>query len=358
MKRRWVILSISCLALIGAGILVRTERKNRQLAKRAVAYRVRAEQGDAKSQSALAAAYYYGDGVSKDYVEAAHWYLKAAEQGNINGQVGISSMYFDGKGVPQDRSESARWCRKAAEQGDAQAQYGLGIFYARGQGVPQDYGEAVRWYRKSSDQGYPKAQYALGFMLYHGYGVQRDRVQAHDLFEQAAAHGNEDAQRATGSTRSHPAMSKFMLPWESLGSLCIALMSFKVGKSHRTRLRVAALLLMCSFVMDLFWYSYLGHVQSSTTTTELYLARHLVGGVIFAFGLSIVFPRSARAALMIATALFISSIVFRIVICELRHAPVTIRLLCFAGLPLGMALTSAVFLWLDYKRHAEMRTTP
>ena len=110
MKRRWLIVALTSVALIGAGILVRTERKNRQLAKRAAAYRVRAEQGDAKSQWALGAMYYYGKGVPKEYVEAAHWYLKAAEQGNINGQVSIASMYFDGKGVPQDRSESARWC--------------------------------------------------------------------------------------------------------------------------------------------------------------------------------------------------------------------------------------------------------
>ena len=57
-------------SLIGAGILVRTERKNRQFAKRAAAYRVRAEQGDAESQWALGAMYYYGKGVPKDYVEA------------------------------------------------------------------------------------------------------------------------------------------------------------------------------------------------------------------------------------------------------------------------------------------------
>ena len=161
MKRRWVIVAITSVALILAGIIVRTVRNHRQLAKRAAAYRIRAEKGDAKSQWALGAMYYYGKGVPKDYVEAAHWYLKAAEQGDVNGQASIASMYFDGKGVPQDRSECARWCRKAAEQDDAPAQYGLGVFYSRGQGVPQDYTEAVRWYRKSADQGYAKAQYAL-----------------------------------------------------------------------------------------------------------------------------------------------------------------------------------------------------
>src|ERR1700723_2570184 len=80
MKRRWVIV-ITSMALICAGILVRTVHKNRQLARWAAAYRIRAEQGDAKSQWALGAMYNYGRGVPKDYVEAVRWYRKSAEQG-------------------------------------------------------------------------------------------------------------------------------------------------------------------------------------------------------------------------------------------------------------------------------------
>ncbi len=92
MKRRWVIVTITSMALIGAGILGRTERKNRQLAKWATAHRILAEQGDAKSQFALGAMYYYGKELPKDYVEAARWYLKSAEQGDINAQYSIASM--------------------------------------------------------------------------------------------------------------------------------------------------------------------------------------------------------------------------------------------------------------------------
>ena len=130
MKRRWVIVGISSVALICASILVRSVRKNRQLAKRAAMYRMLAEQGDAKAQCALGASYYHGKGVPKDDVQAARWYLKSAEQGNVNAQASIASMYYDGKGLPQDYSESARWCRRAAEQGDAQAQYGVCILYS------------------------------------------------------------------------------------------------------------------------------------------------------------------------------------------------------------------------------------
>ena len=117
MKRRWMIVAITSMALIGASILVRTERKNRQLAKWAAVYRVRAEHGDAKSQWALGAMYYYGKGVPK---------------GAANGEYSLALMYHEGKGLPQDDSEAARWCRSAAEQGNALAQYVLGIIYRRG----------------------------------------------------------------------------------------------------------------------------------------------------------------------------------------------------------------------------------
>jgi hypothetical protein len=170
MKRRWVIVAITSMALIGAGTLVRTERKNRQLAKWAAVYRTRAEHGDAESQFELAAMYYYGKGVSKDYEEAAQWYRKSAEQGNTNAEYSLAYMYHGGKGVPQDDSEAARWCLKAAEQGNASAEDALGIIYRRGQGVPPDNAEAVRWYRKSAEQGYPQAQYGGAV----GGGVESD----------------------------------------------------------------------------------------------------------------------------------------------------------------------------------------
>jgi hypothetical protein len=43
--------------------------------------RVRAEQGDAKAQYSLGAAYALGEGVAKDSAEAVKWYRKAADQG-------------------------------------------------------------------------------------------------------------------------------------------------------------------------------------------------------------------------------------------------------------------------------------
>jgi TPR repeat protein len=111
MKRRWVIVGLTSMALIGAGILIRTERKNRQLAKRAAAYRILAQQGVAKSQFALGAMYYYGKGLPKDYVEAALWFLKSAEQRNINASSPLLPCITTGKD-----------CRRTIRKGHAGAE--------------------------------------------------------------------------------------------------------------------------------------------------------------------------------------------------------------------------------------------
>ena len=88
--KRWMIVGVTGMALICAGVIVRAQRNNRRLAKWAAVYRIRAERGDAKSQYELGAMYYYGKGVTKDYAEAVHWYRKSAEQGEADAQYSLS----------------------------------------------------------------------------------------------------------------------------------------------------------------------------------------------------------------------------------------------------------------------------
>ena len=111
MKRRWVIVVLTCIALVSVGLILRAERKNRRLAKKAAAYRILAEQGDPKYQSMLGYMSEYGKGVPKDYVEAVRWYRKSAEQGDAYGRYALALMYHEGKGIPQDDLKAAQWCR-------------------------------------------------------------------------------------------------------------------------------------------------------------------------------------------------------------------------------------------------------
>lgn len=112
--------------------------------------------------------YYYGRGVTKDYVEAVKWYKKSAEQGHVEAQYSLGFCYEYGQGVTKDYAEAFKWYKKAAEQGYADAQYNLGYCYKHGQGVKQNKTEAKKWYQKAAEQGDEHAKKALkelnGFM--------------------------------------------------------------------------------------------------------------------------------------------------------------------------------------------------
>ena len=103
-------------------------------------------------------------------------------------------MYDNGQGVPKDFQEAARWYRLAADQGHAKAQTLLGRMYAQGQGVAQNDQEAFRGGRKAANQGYAPAEALLGSMYYEGRsGAPQDYVLAHMWVKLAAAQGFEKA---------------------------------------------------------------------------------------------------------------------------------------------------------------------
>ena len=68
-----------------------------------------------------------------------------ANAGDAHTQSNLGVMYAEGLGVPQDYAQAVAWYRKAAEQGLADAQHNLGVAYANGRGVPQDYVESHKW---------------------------------------------------------------------------------------------------------------------------------------------------------------------------------------------------------------------
>lgn len=226
--------------------------------------------------------------------------------------------------------------------------------YYRGEWVAVDYVEAARWYRRAAEQRDEDAQYNLGYMYYYGLGVPQDRVEADRLFHQAADQGSEQAKRVVGSNRtSVPTTSKVVLALKFLASLVFGV-SFLKSKNRRSRAQivtgVATLLLISSLALDVFWYFYVGHLQSSTDVTALRFVRHLVGGMIIAVLAYILHSKSATTVLIAAAVLFITFILFPIIISELKHVPPTIRLFCLLGLPIGMSIPSAFFRWLDAKR--------
>ena len=192
-----------------------------------------------------------GDGVTKDYVEAAKWYQKAAEQNYAPAQYNLGVMYQNGGGVTQNVMEAFKWfylaaaqgnadaatnrdnfagaltpdqetesswrialfqirfknaaspadistLKRSAEQGDGQAQIVLGCLYCSGSAVPQNYAEAVNWWRKAADQGLASAQNSIGIMYYLGHGVPQSYSEAFKWFFKAAQQGEAVGQYNVG----------------------------------------------------------------------------------------------------------------------------------------------------------------
>ena len=81
-----------------------------------------AQQGDANAQNKLGTMYEFGNGVAKDYNQAAEWYQKAAQQGLGLAQMNLAELY---EKIEQNYAIAEYWYKEAANQGQAGAKTAL-----------------------------------------------------------------------------------------------------------------------------------------------------------------------------------------------------------------------------------------
>ena len=96
----------------------------------------------------------YNDG---DFVTALNICGPIAEAGHDESQVIMGVMHQNGQGVKRDYKEAALWYAKAAKQGNAQGQFNLGTLYRYGAGVEKDKVEAYAWYDVADTNGHADA---------------------------------------------------------------------------------------------------------------------------------------------------------------------------------------------------------
>ena len=130
---------------------------------------------------------------AKDYATALKEWRYLAERGNAEAQDKVANMFFFGNGVTQNYNEAARLYGLAAAAGYLPAQGMLGDMYDLGLGVPQDTLEAIRRYQIAAGGGHSLSQRTLGLRYHDGRGVIQDYVFAHMWFNIAASQGNTDA---------------------------------------------------------------------------------------------------------------------------------------------------------------------
>ena len=161
--------------------------------------KTKAAHGDVEAQYAVATIYEKGEGITKDYSQAAMWYGKAADQGHGKAQFWLSRLYDNGLGVKTNQVKAIAWLTKSANHGYAPAQLNLGKRYQDGDGVPKDDAKAVRWYQAAANQGVPWAQFNLGRMYYNGDGVAQNRSESFYWVQLAAVKGLAEAQALLGA---------------------------------------------------------------------------------------------------------------------------------------------------------------
>jgi len=154
---------------------------------------MRAEEGDADSQTLLGMMFYQDNNIEKNHEKAFKWWRSAAEKGNTTAQWRLATMYYNGVGVAQDRKKSIEWYKKSADAGDAFAQYNLAWIYYYDASTSTNYKKAVELWRKSAQQGNRSAQFNLGWAYYKGKGVKKDDQKAKNWFRIAAEQGGLDA---------------------------------------------------------------------------------------------------------------------------------------------------------------------
>jgi hypothetical protein len=131
-----------------------------------------------------------------DYVEVATRRMTAdAEAGDIWTQNQLGWAYESGQGRTKDYAQAQHWYRLAADAGNGYGMFKLGWFAAKGLAAPVDDALAVAWYRKAAALRHSMAQNNLGYHLRHGKGVAADPVEAMMWFELAAKTGNQTAIR-------------------------------------------------------------------------------------------------------------------------------------------------------------------
>ena len=157
-----------------------------------------------------------------DFETAFVEFGELAEQGDADAQYYLGNMYYNGEGVEKNFTEAAKWFAFAAEQGDATAQLTLGIMYKYAEGVEQDYAYAAELYSLAAKQGDTHAQFNLGIMYENRTGVVQSYVVAHMWLNISVANGREGAASERDWIAANKLTRASIIMAQELASICLA----------------------------------------------------------------------------------------------------------------------------------------
>lgn len=157
-------------------------------------------QGSAEAMCYLAGCFLFGEGVEKDVVAAADWYLRAAREKNRAARYELCRTEFaDLPAVRAYRAEnptpSGVGVPALARAGNAEAQTALADMYRYGIGGKcKNVRSALKWYAAAAKQKDPQAQFSLYSMAKENK-ISKDALPQtmHALLKSAAEQGLRSA---------------------------------------------------------------------------------------------------------------------------------------------------------------------
>ncbi len=118
----------------------------------------------------------------KRYEEAYEWFMK--DDGNPMCQYALGVLHANGQGVKRDFKEAAKWYERAADGGIVPAQAAFGFACANALGIPEDFDKAAKYLKMASEAGDLAARITLGEIYARGEGGG-SRAEAADLIKSA-----------------------------------------------------------------------------------------------------------------------------------------------------------------------------
>jgi hypothetical protein len=149
--------------------------------------------------------------------------------------------------------------------------------------------------------------------------------------------------------RACPMPTKLYLSAAFLGGVVLLFSSRASVRNQNMRTTTLAGLLLLLWVgLNLAGFYYLPVARSVPAVTAFYFTKHLLAGICAAMLIFNVWPKGAKTLLLICGLLFLGFNLFAAAHYDLRHLSPAIRLFLMGnGLVIGMATSSAVFLWLE-----------
>lgn len=140
-----------------------------------------AQLGDEDCQHSVARAYFFGEGVARNYTEAYRWARKPATvEGTTLGILAECLVQGIG-GAPRNPKKALELFHIAAEDYYESMGYcGMGKCYYYGWGVARYYPTAVYWFSQAKDK---YGDFYLALCNYHGHGLTQNREEAEKLLQ-------------------------------------------------------------------------------------------------------------------------------------------------------------------------------